>query len=158
MKKIIFPLVYLFGGIAVTAILVKEVMEKKVDEQWRISEKHLALFQMMDQWVAIKQQGKNLADYLEKKQYRTIAIYGMSFAGQRLIDELENSNIQIKYGIDKRADNIYTDIDIVTMEDELEEVDAVIVTAITFFDEIEEMLSGKMDCPIISLEDVLYEA
>ena len=39
----------------------------------------------------------------------------------------------------------------------LETVDAVVVTAITFFDEIEERLSEKVDCPIISLEDILYE-
>jgi hypothetical protein len=36
-------------------------------------------------------------------------------------------------------------------------VDAIVVTAITFFDEIEEKLSEKIDCPIISLDDILYE-
>ena len=43
------------------------------------------------------------------------------------------------------------------MEDELEPVDAVVVTAITFFNEIEQKLSKKLDCEIISLEDILYE-
>ena len=28
---------------------------------------------------------------------------------------------------------------------------------VVFFDEIEEKLSMKIDCPIISLEDILYE-
>ena len=44
-----------------------------------------------------------------------------------------------------------------SVEDELEEVDAVIVTAVTFFDDILEKLSQKLDCPVISLEDILYE-
>ena len=61
------------------------------------------------------------------------------------------------YGIDQKADSIYADVDIVFIEDELQEVDAIVVTAITFFDEIEEKLSGKVDCPIISLDDILYE-
>ena len=43
------------------------------------------------------------------------------------------------------------------MEDDLKPVDAIVVTAITFFDEIKEKLSEKIDCPIISLEDILYE-
>ena len=43
------------------------------------------------------------------------------------------------------------------MEDDLKPVDAVVVTAITFFNEIEEQLSQKMKCPIISLEEILYE-
>lgn len=42
------------------------------------------------------------------------------------------------------------------MEDKLEPVDAVVVTAISFFDEIEEALNAKTDCPILSLEDILY--
>ena len=64
---------------------------------------------------------------------------------------------EIVYGIDQRANSIYADVDIVPVDDVLEVVDAVVVTAITFFDEIEEKLSKKLDCPIISLEDILYE-
>ena len=81
----------------------------------------------------------------------------MSYAGLRLAEELENSNIEIKYGIDKNAEAICSDIDVVTMQDQLTEVDAVVVTPIVFFNEIEKELSEKLDCPIISLEDILYE-
>lgn len=81
----------------------------------------------------------------------------MSYVGETLVDELKNSNITVLYGIDQKADSIYADVDIVFIEDELQEVDAIVVTAITFFDEIEEKLSGKVDCPIISLDDILYE-
>ena len=81
----------------------------------------------------------------------------MSYAGETLINELKDSSVTIAYGIDKNADSIYADVDIVSMDDNLETVDAVVVTAITFFDEIEEQLSAKMDCPILSLEDILYE-
>ena len=118
-----------------------------------MSEKHLALFLMMNQWVAVKQEGKNLADYFEKQGYKSIAVYGMSYAGERLLEELKGSDIQVQYGIDKNADNIYMDVNIVTMEDELKPVDAIVVTPIFFFDDIEEELSQKIDCPIISLED-----
>ena len=157
MKKIVASLLSIVGGAAVASIVVKKVMEGEIEKQEHMSDKHLALFQMMDQWVAVKQQGKNLADYFEKKQYKSIAIYGMSYAGQRLVEELESSNIQIKYGIDKNADSICSDIDIVTMENELDVVDAVVVTPITFFDEIEKELSERVDCSIMSLEDILYE-
>lgn len=122
-----------------------------------MSDKHLALFLMMNQWVKVKQEGKNLASYFEQNEYQKIAIYGMSYAGETLVEELKDSNIEVKYGIDKNADSMYIDVDVLTIEDDLESVDAIVVTAITFFDEIEEKLSEKMDCPIISLEDILYE-
>lgn len=61
------------------------------------------------------------------------------------------------YGIDRNADRIFSEVEIVNVEDTLQPVDAVVVTAIYNFDEIEEKLSELMDCPIISLEDIIYE-
>ena len=81
----------------------------------------------------------------------------MSYAGETLIEELKETNVEAVYGIDKNADNIYVDISMYTIEENLPPVDAVVVTAITFFDEIEKKLSEKLECPIISLEDILYE-
>jgi len=131
-------------------------MNKALNEKQSMSNKHFALFKMMNQWVRVKQEGKNLSEYFEKNGYQRIAIYGMSFAGETLVYELENTKTKVLYGIDKNAKSLYLDIDIVEPEDDLQEVDAIVVTAITFFDEIEEMLRQKTGCSIISLEDVLY--
>lgn len=157
MKKPIISLLSATVGAAAGAIAVgKKVTDEKQKVQ-NMSDKHLSLFLMMNQWVKVKQEGKNLSSYFETNGYKKIAIYGMSYAGETLIDELSGSNIEIAYAIDKNADSIYADVDVITMEDELQDVDAIVVTAITFFDEIEEMLSEKIECPIVSLEDILYE-
>ena len=111
----------------------------------------------MDQWVKVKQDTRNLSEYFIKYGYKKIAIYGMGRAGNTLINELRSTEIMVAYGIDKRADLLYADIDIVSIDDTLAEVDAVVVTAITFYDEIEEQLSKKISCPIISLEDILFD-
>lgn len=157
MKKGVIGVLSLLAGAAGGAIGAGKVTGAKVNDKQKLADKHLALFLMMNQWVKVKQDGKVLASYFEKNGYKKIAIYGMSYAGETLIDELRDTNIQIAYGIDKRAETLYADVDIYTLEDSLEEVDAVVVTAITFFDEIEEKLSEKVTCPIISLEDILYE-
>ncbi len=157
MKKIFVSLLSAITGFIVGEAISGKMNKKAYDKEKMLSKKHLALFQMMNQWVQVKQEGKKLADYLYEQGYRNIAIYGMSYAGETLVNELRGSNIHISYGIDKKADSLYSDIEIISLEDELKDVDAVIVTAITFFDEIEEKLSQKVDCPIISLEDILYE-
>lgn len=157
MNKGIVSILSAIAGAGAGATAVGKVMGDKVNSWKQLSDKHLALFQMMNQWVKVKQEGKNLSQYFEANNYKNIAVYGMSYAGETLVDELENTNITVKYGIDKKAENIYSEIPVVTMDDELEEVDAVVVTAITFFDEIAEKLEKKVDCPIISLEDILYE-
>lgn len=144
-------------GAGIGAVTVGKVARKKENQIQSMSDKHLSLFLMMNQWVKVKQEGKNLAEYFEKEGYKNIAIYGMSYAGETLVEELKSSDIHISYGIDKGADFMYSEIDILSPDEKLPKVDAIVVTAITFFDEIEEMLSKKLDCPIISLEDILYE-
>ena len=52
---------------------------------------------------------------------------------------------------------MYADVELLSPDDELPDVDAVIVTPVFFFDEIEEMLASKMDADIVSMEDILYE-
>lgn len=124
MNKRFVGVLSLLTGVAGGAIGAGKVIGTKVNEKQQLADKHLALFLMMNQWVKVKQDGKNLASYFEENGYKKIAVYGMSYAGETLVDELRGSNIQVAYGIDRKADNIYADIDIVTMDDVLEKVDA----------------------------------
>lgn len=155
-KGILSVLSMLIGGLVATGIAEKR-NRKKINDAWKMSEKHLNLLIMMSEWVRIKQEGKNISDYLKQNNYKTVAIYGMSYVGERLLKELQDSDVDVKYAIDKKADERYSEVDIYLPDEELEKVDVIIVTAITFMDEIEKMLSEKVECPIISLEDILYE-
>lgn len=157
MGKKMIGIFALAAGIIGGVLATTKTMGKKLDVAKHYSEKHLELFLMMNQWVKVKQEGKNLASYLGKNNYKRIAVYGMSFAGETFIEELKDTEIEVVYGIDKNADKIFSVIDIVSPEEPLENTDAIIVTAISFYDEIKDMLSEKVDCPIISLEDILYE-
>lgn len=157
MKKVIISLLSAVAGVAIGAAVVSKKVTNSNSQIQKMSDKHLALFLLMNQWVKVKQEGKDLTSYFEANGYKKIAVYGMSYVGETFVDELKGTDVEIAYGIDKNADGIYADIDIVSAEDELQNVDAVVVTAITYFNEIEYMLKEKLDCPIISLEDVLYE-
>lgn len=157
MKKSVISVMSVLAGAIAGAGAIGKVEAGRLHHLQQLSDKHLALFLMMNQWVKVKQEGKKLSTYFEQNGYKKIAIYGMSYAGETLVDELKDTGIEIVYGIDKRADSLYADIDIISIDDLRDDVDAIVVTAITFFDEIEEMLSEKVDCPIISLEDILYE-
>lgn len=157
MKKSVISILSVLAGAAAGAGAVGKKEKTKINQIKSTSDKHLALYMMMNDWVHIKQKNKSIADYLEKHGYKKIAIYGMNFVGETLLSELENTNVKVKFAIDKNASTIYSDVDVILPEDTFEEVDAVIVTPITFFNEIEEKLSEKVDCPIISMDDILYE-
>lgn len=157
MKKGVNTVLSILAGTALGAGTIGKAVWEKVEKANKMSEKHLALFLMMNQWVKVKQEGVNLSEYFEKNGYKRIAVYGMSYAGETLMDELKGTDVEVVYGIDRKADSLYADVEIKSMDDELGEVDAVVVTAITFFSAIEEELGRKLNCPIISLEDILYD-
>jgi len=159
MKKVVVSVVSsiaaMAAGVVLGAAMTRQAyIEDK--ENWKaMSDKHLALFLMMNQWVKMKQEGKKIYGYFKDHDLKNIAVYGMSYVGETLVHELENTDITISYGIDKNIESVYSDIKVFSMEDELPEVDAVIVTAITFFDEIKEQLKEKIDCPVVSIEDII---
>lgn len=157
MKKTLSTLLGMAAGAAAGGIAAKQASVKKIKKMNEGGAKVHELYMAFDQWLQIRQEGKTLVEYFTKNGYKTVAVYGMKELGERLIDELKGSGVTVSYAIDKNADCIYAEVDVVTPDEELAEVDVIVVTAITYFDEIEEMLCEKVDCPIISLEDILYE-
>lgn len=156
-KSVVLVLASILVGVITGNVITSVVLQNTMKEAKKISDKHLVLYLMMNQWVKLRQDGKQLSSYFERKGYKSIAIYGMSHAGVTLADELKDTDIQIVYAIDKDAESISSDIKIFSIEDDLEEVDVVVVTAITFFDEVEKILTEKLECPIVSLEDIIFK-
>lgn len=66
MKKTVIGILSLLGGVVGGMIGTKRVMQKKLNRATDYSDKHLSLFLMMNQWVKVKQEGKNLEEYFER--------------------------------------------------------------------------------------------
>ena len=156
MKKSVISGISMVGGSILGSIYERNRMSKIICEKQTEKEKFKIMYQLMEKWMRIKQSGKKLEMYFESYGYKKIAIYGMGDIGKLLSDELKDSSVSVIYGIDKNK-NIKTSMKIVGPDDELQEVDAVVVTAVAYFDEIDEMLSARVKCPVISLEDIVYE-
>lgn len=156
MKKGFLAVVTLGLGAAAGAAISKFVFGKKITVKAEKVDKFKGYYNLLNQWLINKNEGRSVSEYFTANGYQSIAIYGMGELGNRLLEELKGSSIEVKYAIDKNASGAYSEIDVVEPDGEMEKVDAVIVTAIFAFDEIEKELSGIIDCPIISLEDVIY--
>jgi len=155
--EIIIVCVSLVVGVVIGAVLVGKFLLKRLDKAQAMSDKHLQLYRMTNEWLKTKQEGKSLAGFLKKLGYKTVAVYGMGITGDRVLDELENTDIEVKYCIDQNAKNIYSVVNVLSPNETLEEVDAVIVTTITFFDQIENTLSKKLKSKIVALDDLIYD-
>ena len=81
----------------------------------------------------------------------------MSYLGESLVRELKDSDVKVQYGIDKNAENIYSSVDVINLSADLPKVDVIVVTTVFFFDEVVEELADIVNCPVMSLEDIVYE-
>lgn len=111
----------------------------------------------LDEWMALREKNINPADYLKKSSYKRIAMYGMGILGRHFLYDLEKAGVEVAYIIDRRVELKHPKLDIKGLEDDLENVDAVVVTAIADFDEIFDSLKGKVNCPIISIAEMIRE-
>ena len=157
MNKIVLGLISTVSGSLISAIKTADFYEKKIDALHRTSDKNFSMFTTMNQWVRVKHQEKNISNFLRKKGYNRIAVYGLGMIGDTLVTELKGTDVKIIYGIDRNSESIYNEFDVRSPESHLDEVDAIIVTPVYYFDEIYENLKHKVSCPIISLDDILFE-
>lgn len=115
-----------------------------------------AYFRTFCNWLKLEHNEKALQKFFDDNYIRTIAIYGMGELGKLIYNKLQLLDINILYVIDRNAEKIdIKNIKIIHPDQKLEKVDAIIVTPLHLFYEIEKMLYEKGVNNIISLEDVV---
>lgn len=114
------------------------------------------LCKCMNQMLILKQKEVDISSFFSNHGIQTLAIYGISYMGQRLYDEIKDSHVKIEYFIDKRVERAKFEVPILYPEEVLGKVDAVIITAVFEYFDIKETLKKKLNCPIISMEEILF--
>ena len=157
-NKIILGLSSAIIGIAADELIIGKMLRKDLDKKDDELMKFREFYQILLQWIRVYQEGRTLVNYFRKNNFKTVAIYGMRELGEALLDDLRGSEIQVKYGVDKSADSLYVDIDMYSPDDEMEDVDVLVVTAVHYFVDIEDVMRKKISGKIVSIEDVVWEA
>ena len=122
-----------------------------------VSSKMLLYFKLMNQWMFNIEDEISVANYFIKNNYKTIAIYGYGHFAKHLIYQLDNLGIEIKYVVDKYKlqQNIpYTTF---SVDEELPEVDAMVITPFMEYASIRVHMKSKIKAAIVSIEEVVYE-
>lgn len=114
--------------------------------------------ELLNGWLYKKNRQQSVEEFFIKHQYHTIAIYGYSDIGQRFYEEIRNLNeVKAAYIIDQNADNIIAEIPVYKPGKDLPDADAIIVTPIFAYIEIESMLKELVQIPVLSIEDVIND-
>ncbi|AGF58309.1 gas vesicle protein [Clostridium saccharoperbutylacetonicum] len=156
MKKGIVSILSTVAGVAIGAGATTYLANKSKNQQQGCIERYTTYYNMLNQWLILKTEGRSLEEYFKENNYNKVAIYGMGELGCRLYEDLKDTSIEVKYCIDRNLDGVYSELDVFSLDDELEEVDAIVVSPVYDFEVIEKNISEKVDYSVISLEDVIY--
>lgn len=107
--------------------------------------------------MRVSQKGLILKEWFIEKNYKNIAIYGLGEIGILFFNEmLKYPEITVQYGIDKNSEKIKINgLKVVSPDSHIEKVDVIVVTPTFAFDIIRHELAGKIDYPIVSLDEII---
>lgn len=120
------------------------------------NDKFIRYYNLLNQWMYLKENNKNITDYLKENDILKVAVYGYGDLGKHLVKEIENSELEIIYIIDKQKE-ISSKWKVKEPDDNFDPVDAVIVTAFMDYEEILNNIKKKLKCPVISIEELVLE-
>lgn len=127
--------------------------EEKAEEV--MDEKERKLQEIKELWLNDREKEISVDRTLIKKGIQTVAIYGMGYLGCHLYDELENSEIDIKYVMDRELEDLAGVLRVIKLDGELPEVDAVVVTVLGDTNRICNSIRRKCSYKILTLTEVL---
>lgn len=139
----------------------KEVIKKR--NVWGLDRpKTTEIINIYDYWLYLEHRKLQIADFLSMHDYHKIGIYGMSSLGNRLYDLLADSDVETIFAIDKRAKEFMCEIPVLCLEDKqveiyMEQIDVIVVTAVTDFELIKEELQDKYGVRALSLKNILVD-
>lgn len=133
----------------------KENNKLKTITENNSEKKYKCYFRILDRWLMLKNRGVLLVDFFLDNKIEKIVIYGGGEVACRLIEELEETSVEIIGIIDKNRNQVRAHLPVFKPTDKLPEIDAIIVTPIYSFLEIYIQLIQTVKCRIISLSKVI---
>lgn len=98
-----------------------------------------------------------LEQYFHSKDIHNISIYGFGVYGKELYRIMENIGVEVEYCIDKRNDIKNANIPVISLDENMRKVDAIVVSPVNSFKEIEKNIKRYCSFEVISLFDILRE-
>lgn len=134
-------------------------MQLKYKQQYesilKESNRYRKKYELMYQWMKLKQNDIKLIEFFQDRKLESIAIYGMGDLGELLYKELEDNQI-IKFGIDRQLKQ--NKIPIYSLENIKEKVDAIVITPVLITDEIEDQIYETLGVQTTFVfEEILFE-
>jgi len=134
-----------------------DVLEDISRKTFSNSKRYERYFRLFDKWLTIKESHIDIGGYLYSHGIHSIGIYGLGMMGRHLIAELSDSEVDIKYGVDKKAAINNQIFSIFKTCDKIPEADAVIITVVYNYESIIKELKNHTKAEVILLSELINQ-
>lgn len=117
--------------------------------------KYKQFTRVLNQWMSVNLKTNGIAEFLVKNGYSHIAIYGYGLLGKTLYRELEHSDCRVVYIVDKNENLTADDVEVYHNTYNMKKVDVVIITALSYYEEIASEIKTRSGLASLSLDFVL---
>lgn len=145
-------------------LLAFDIDKEDWDSFWNRKVKRIKQMEISDRnwstckrWILLEEKNRNVAEWFQKYNVSNIGIYGLGYLGKHLLHELERSDRHIVFIIDKNEKISHKDIPVFHSVNQLPEVEMIVVTAVTYYEEIERELKQATLAQIVSLDTILAD-
>lgn len=94
---------------------------------------------------------------LNHQGIQTVAVYGMGYVGQKVVELLEMAQIKVCYGIDKNSSAVVGDIRVMNPENISNDMQMIVITPELYYKDIYATLKKQVNVPIVRLSELLDE-
>ncbi len=136
-------------------IQVKHGEERDIASDELQIEKYRKYWQLFDRWMTAMEKKIDVASYFVEKNMHNIAVYGIGMMGQHFISQMEESEVEVSYGLDAKAKMIHESTPVYALADGLPHVDCVVICVTYDQMWIKERIEEYVEAPIITIDEVI---
>lgn len=147
---------YLFGVLSFGAgfFLGGKILVGLINDYKKRMERNLSNMLLYNDWLEFIYSGGCIEQYFYMHEYRKIMIYGNGYIGNRLVQALTDTDIEITAVMDKAA--LYDKEELVIgIDSEIPDVDCIVITPVFYYDEILGALRERTRIPIVSIQKII---
>jgi Glycosyltransferases, probably involved in cell wall biogenesis len=125
------------------------------EEKYR---KQVVYRQILEMWMVLRDREVTVNEFFHNMGIERIAIYGGGILGKHLYYELRETDVAVVCFMDKNTKADIPGTKTVIPGEQIEQVDAIIITPIMEYEKIREDLRKQYDFEMMSIETVIYNA
>lgn len=142
-------------GVIVVLVWHSKNIQKLADGFLTENDKYRKYMGLLNHWLYLRLNNIMLSSYFMERGYKKIAIYGMGVLGGRLYQELQNSNVEVEFVIDRNATMVHSEVEVVKPEDfpTDRDIDLIVITVNASKEALRGIIGGNT--PMVYMDEIL---